>query len=450
MLSLVPAAVSLIVALLTRKVILSLFFGTLLGSFLISRSVDGAIKWLAVDGIFGQVSQSGNYQLLIVMILISGFVGVIEGSGIAENFGTWIVSKVKSPQSSQIAAWIAGLIIFFTDSGNSLILGPVFRPVFDRQGISRQKLAYILDSTSAPVCVLIPFIGWGVFIMSLLQQNHPDVGVSVTPLEAWIKTFPFQFYPFLALLLVPIAVLTKLRLGGMPEERKDENLSSSQQVSLEFITVLPIASLFICMLICFGYFVFFQGMLGGSGVRASLFIAYSFSTFLFVLVLLKERRLGFREIARSYIGGVRRVSPILVMIILAWTLSQVCKDLETGKTLTAFLGGWLRPAFLPVAVFLTGAILSFATGSSWGTFAILMPVALPLALSMGAHPWLVAGAVLSGGIFGDHCSPVSDTTLLASLGAQCVHQEHVSTQLPYAIIAALMAAMCFLVFGILL
>ncbi|MGB9977431.1 Na+/H+ antiporter NhaC family protein [Thermovenabulum sp.] len=460
-LSIIPPLVAISLALITKNVIISLFLSVFIGfSILAGGNIFVGFTNILEKGIFEQMIGKSNAQVMALMIIIGGFIALIEKSGIARTFANTITKKINTKSKAQVATWLGGLIIFFTDSGNSLILGPLFQPIYDRLKISKQKLAYILDSTSSPVCILIPFIGWGIYIMSLIQQEFSKLGIAEHEFTAFIKTLPYQFYPICTLLLVPLIAITGKDFGPMAKAellvesstdisyvktKLDNNKENAGPSMASFI--VPFVVLFVVMFSMFTYFGFPVKPVPGIKLRISMGTAYLLATFTSFYFIYKEKIMSFKEAFNTYIEGMQKMVYVLIILVLAWSLGSVCSQLQTSVFLTSIAKNFITAGMLPFFVFVIGCIVSFSTGTSWGTFAIMMPIAIPMAYSLGAPIYATIGAVLGGGLFGDHCSPVSDTTILSSMASKCDLVDHVITQLPYALTAALGAMIAYVVAG---
>ncbi len=457
-LSLLPALTSLALALATRKVLLSLAAGVFLGGTLLSHGNPLAgLLFVIEQELFVQIAKPFNSQIIFIMFLINGFVALIEGSGAVSAFARTVSRSLKGSRQTQMAAWIGGLGIFFTDSGNSLILGPIFQPLFRQAKVCKEKLAYILDTTSAPDCVLVPFIGWGIYSMSLIQAAYESIGLKEESFITFVSAIPFQFYPILTLLAVPLFIITKRDFGLMARFQKKCETSVETEVASDGskrggearsrVVLIPMIVLFMTMLSGFLFFYWSLGSLPSIKIRVTLMLAYLFATAACVGLIRKERIQLKTSLLSMYLSGLARIVPVLGIILLAWSLGDICSQAGTGRYLSSFIDSGFPPFLFPVIIFVVGAVTSFATGTSWGTFGILMPIALPIAHEIGAPMLVTIGAVLSGGVFGDHCSPISDTTIIASMGSDCILANHVNTQIPYAVTAAVAAAFAFLIAG---
>lgn len=462
-LSLLPIAVTLVIALAARNVLAGLAVGLFVGVLLISGAGPLlASKLLVTEHLVPELMDGYNAAVLVLLAFIGGFVGLMERSGGGQAFARDVTRYLTSKLRLQLAAWSGGILIFFSDLGTPLIVGPVFRDLADRLRMSRQKLAFIIDSTASPVAILVPFIGWGVYVMSLLNQQFELLGVAESDYQAFVAAIPFQFYAWLAVAMVPLLALLKLDYGAMrgveqsvtaagsaPETTTDSPPAAEADSGRAFFIWLPLLVLggVLCWLLVPLGFPFEQ--VSGSEFRAALSVAYLSAAGVLLLLLTVTGARKLLESIEIYFAGMSRMLQVAIMLVLAWALADVGAALGTGEYIAgvaaAGLPGWL----LPVTTFFFAALVSFATGSSWGTFAILFPLALPAAVATDAPLAVTIGAVLSGGLFGDHSSPISETTILAATGADCSAFDHFRTQLPYALTNGLLAAAAFVAAGML-
>lgn len=454
MASLLPVAVALVCALGLRNVLVGLFAGVLVGAFMLADAGPaGLMPFLIKDLVVPEVADSYNASVLVLLAFIGGFVRLIEWSGggfaLARAASRWVAGKARA----QLGAWFAGIAIFFSDLGTPLIVGPVFQPITDRLRVSRQKLAFILDSTSSPVAILIPFIGWGVFIMSVIADAFAANGVAQSEWDAFVGAIPFQIYAWLAIAMVP--ALTALRFDYGPMARVDAaepaaapaEASASAPRAGPVVIWLPLAVLAVSLFATLAPLGFPLRQVAGSDFRAGLASAYFFAALTLTGLMIALRLKPLFEILGEYVRGMSAMLPIAATLVLAWALGEVSEQLGTGPYVAELAREGVSGAALPAVVFLLAAIVSFATGSSWGTIVILMPLAVPAALATDAALPVVIGAVLSGGLFGDHASPVSETTLLSSTGAGISPLEHFKTQWPYALTNGALALAAFVAAG---
>ena len=450
--SILPPVIALVLALTTRNVILSLALGAF-GGFVILADYNPLLGLFATlrEGAEQLLFDSSHTLLIVLILIIGGFVGLLEQSGGMKSFASRIATWVKGPVRAQLAVWFGGIGIFFSDSATPLILGPIFQPVMARVGISREKLAYIVDSTASPVCVLVPFISWGVYIMSLIDQGYKFLEIEGNGFSTFIRLMPLQFYPVLALLTVPLVIFSKREFGPMAKAIVvDEEIPTTDDginPRLRTITI-PLLVLLGSVAALFCFFWLAYGSISGRQLNVSLIIAYLIATTTAAVVLRQERVLEVKASLRAIVQGVRKMLLIPLILILAWSLGACCQALGTGTYLAQITRRFLTPRLLAPTLFLVGSAISFGMGSAWGTFAILLPMSMRIAHTMGISLLPPIAAVLSGGLFGDHASPISDTTILASMGSGCDHLSHVRTQLPYALMPAVISTIAFYVAGI--
>lgn len=464
-LSLLPIAITLVIALAARNVLAGLAVGLFVGVLLLNGADPlAAAKLLVADHLVPELMDGYNAAVLVLLAFIGGFVALMEGSGGGQAFARDVTRFLTSRLRLQLAAWSGGILIFFSDLGTPLIVGPVFRDLADRLRLSRQKLAFIIDSTASPVAILVPFIGWGVYIMSLLHQQFELLGIAQSDYEAFLSAIPFQFYAWLAVLMVPLLALLELDFGAM-RRIEDETAQAPPPMTVSgqsapagpdlqaegrayfiWAPLLALAAVLGVVLVPQG---FPFERVSGSEFRAALSVAYLAAALLLILLLTATRTRKLLDSLETYFSGMSRMMQVAIMLVLAWALSDVGSALGTGEYIAAVAAAGLPGWLLPLTTFFFAALVSFATGSSWGTFAILFPLALPAALATDAPLAATIGAVLSGGLFGDHSSPISETTILAATGADCSAYEHFRTQVPYALTNGGLAAAAFFAAGLL-
>ncbi|MBP2077028.1 Na+/H+ antiporter NhaC [Oceanobacillus polygoni] len=465
--SLIPPIIAVILAIITKNVVISLFSGVFIGVLILSggNPLEATMSTIG-NYIYPQLSDGYNAGILVLLFFIGGFVSLMENSGGGAALAYNTIKYINSRAKAQISAWIGGLIIFFSDLGTPLIVGPVFEKVFDKLKISREKLAWIIDSTASPVAVLIPFIGWGVYIMGLIRNEFDLLNISASEFNTLIQVIPFQFYAILVVIMVPLVTLTKLEFGPMakaekriqetgalywPESkplRKADEHATYTEGSKAILIWLPLLVLFTTLfglMISFG-FPFEQ--IAGQDFRISLTTAYLFAAVTIIILMLFFKIKKFNAIFDIYTTGMQRMTYVAVTLVLAWALGTIISDMGAAIYIVEMIEGNIPAFIIPALLFIVGVIISLASGTSWGTFAIMLPIAIPMAIALDAHLLVCIGAVLSGGIFGDHTSPISDTTLLSSTGAGTDHIDHVKTQFPYALLNAVITLIGFIVAGI--
>lgn len=485
--SLLPPIVAIVLAIKTRQVFVSLFFGILLGWIIINEWNPLAGTIAAVQALVDVFKEASNTRTIMFSALVGALIAFIQKSGGVDGFVThitkylnYIESKKGNPRKSvQLLAWATGSLIFVESSINALTVGSVYRPIFDKMRISREKLSYIADSISAPTCILIPLNAWGAYIMSLLVAQGFD-----KPFQVIVQAYPLNFYPMLAALMVLTIILTQKDFGPMKkaEKRVKEEgkilrdgavpLISTDVIALQkkegikvkarnmLIPIITMVSMMPLMLILTGWphvenisqysfpLKIFHAIGEGSGstsVLYSVLIALITAGILYRV----QKIFNFKEMIDLAFQGIGGLIPVALLMMLAFAIGNVCRELGTGIYTAEVSKAWLSPNLVPFIVFVVACFIAFSTGTSWGTFAIMIPIGVPMAEVMGANVYLTIAAALGGGVFGDHCSPVSDTTIISSMASACDHIDHVKTQLPYAVTAGIIAALIYLVVGFL-
>ena len=463
-LSVVPILVTLALALYTKQVVIGLFGGVVTAVVLLTGwHPMTVLEELIKTHLVGTLTDSYNAGVIVLMVFIGGFVALMEKSGGGPAFASKMITIIASRARAQIAAWCGGIFIFYSDLGTPLIIGPVFRPLFEKLQVSREKLAFIVDSTASPVAILVPFIGWGIYIMGLLQKEFEQAGKSLDSWQVFIAVIPFQFYAVLAITVIPLMVLMKADVGAMAEaenkaakegytvvrNEQDNNkieafTHKNARARFVFLPLIVMAAVLLFMLVPLG---FPFSSVPGSVFRAALASAYFLAACTLIgLMAWHQVRTGLEGVA-LYLQGMGGMMQVVIVLVLAWTLSSLGHELGTAAYIAEQAQRGFPAWLLPLVAFLLSAIISFATGSSWGTFAIMLPLVIPTAFAIDAALLVSIGAVLSGGLFGDHCSPISETTILSATGASCRQYDHFKTQLPYALMNGSIAMVAFAVGG---
>ncbi len=452
--SLLPPLIAIVLAIISRNVILSLLLGVLGGYFIMEGPTPDALIESA-KGIWELLQKGWVLKTLVFAIFVGSIIELIQRSGGVAGFVEFLQKRkrlVRSKKEAELLAFFIGLAIFIESSITSLIAGTVSRPLTDRYGTSREKLAYICDSTAAPVCTMFPLNAWGALLLGLIGAQIEAGVIDGEPIALLGEALLFNFYALFSILLVLYTILkgidfpsyTKIDPPDIELEAKGGDL---------YALIVPIASLLILVFV----FLFITGggnMLKGSG-STSVFAAVLGSVLVSSLYYLYKKSMPAKEIVPAIFRGAKTMLPIAAILIFAFAIGDVTVKMGTGLYMAHFANAILNPALLPAGIFLLSAIIAFSTGTSWGTFSIMMPIALTIAAGMegwqsGALIPLCIAAVISGGVFGDHASPISDTTIISAMAAGCDLVAHVKTQLPWALMAALLSLSMFLLSGYLL
>lgn len=487
--SILPPVLAIALAIWTRQVFVSLLVGIWLGWVILAEGNIWTGSLDAVQGLVDVFKDAGNTRTIMFCALVGALILFIQRSGGVEGFVRRVnrfLAKYESRKAGsnrvivQLLAWLTGLLIFVESSISVLTVGALYRPVFDELKIPREKLAYIADSSSAPSSILIPFNAWGAFIMGLLAAQGFE-----HPFSTMFGAMVYNFYPMLALLLVLVVIFSKRDFGPMAraERRAREEgkllADDAQPMISEELTdveakegitprarnmIVPIGLMVLMMPVMLTYTGWgaaeaelpaagffekaFYAIGQGSGSTAVL-IAVLTSVLFSMLFYRAQGILRFREMIDLTLKGISGLMPLALLMMMAFAISTVCKELHTGQYVADITSSWLSPQLVPVLVFLISCFIAFSTGTSWGTFAIMMAIGVPMAQQLDANVYLAIAAVMGGGVFGDHCSPISDTTILSSMASASDHIDHVRTQLPYALLAGGATALLYLGIGLL-
>lgn len=483
--SLAPPLIAIVLAIWTKQVYISLILGIFLGVLIISNGnlIEGFL--MTVETLVHVFSDAGNTRTIMFGALIGAIIIFMQRSGGVTGFINYIEDRLSSMTADsdaqpkrrvQFMAFLSGVLIFVESSMSVLTTGSLFRPVFDKMGISREKLAYIADSSSAPICILLPFNGWGAMVMGLLLAQGFD-----NPFQVMMQSIMYNFYPLLALLLLILVITFGWDFGSMKKAEQRTRSGKllwddAQPMVSEEITqvdpkegvpaeignmLLPLITMVAMMPIMlvftgwhstaaldtesFSQHVFVA--LGQGSGSTSVLIAVIVSILVSSVYYAVRGFFTLKETVDLVFKGISGLMPIALLLMFAFAIGAVCRELGTGVYVAQVAENWLNPGLVPLLIFLISCFIAFSTGTSWGTFAIMIPIAIPLAEQMMFDPVIALAAALGGGIFGDHCSPISDTTILSSMAAATDHIDHVRTQFPYALIAGGVTCILYLIVG---
>lgn len=461
--SILPPIIAIVLAIWTKQVILSLFAGIWMGFTLMSGFNPLAGATASIDGLINVFTDAGDSRVVVFTLLVGSLIATIEYSGGVRGFvhfletRRWVHNRVRA----QILAWATGLVIFVESNITLLVAGSVSRPLFDRYRISREKLAYLIDATSAPVCVMIPLNAWGAVIIGLVASTGVD-----NALQVFIASIPYNFYAIAAIILAAIVIWKNIDIGPMKKaEERTQNgdilwpgalpmvdisaehaAEDDGEIPSAALMVLPILTMVFMMPV--GLYITGNGnLIEGSGSVSVLWAVIAAILVCWIMILTKGSS-SINELMRIFMKGAAALLPIATILLFALALGDVAQMLGTGVYVAGVVGGTVPGPLLAPLIFIVSAFIAFSVGSSWGTFAIMIPIAIPIATTLGFPVPLFLGAAISGAIFGDHASPISDTTVVASMASATDHIDHVRTQLPYALLAASIAATFFLIAGL--
>lgn len=464
--ALLPPLVAIILALITKEVYSSLFVGIVVGALLYSGfKFEGTVTQIFEGGIIKVLSDSYNVGILIFLVILGSVVCMMNKAGGSAAFGRWASKKIHTRVGAELAAIILGILIFIDDYFNCLTVGSVMRPVTDRHHVSRAKFAYLIDATAAPVCIIAPISSWAAAVSGFVEGQD---GLAI-----FVRTIPYNFYAILTIVMMVGMVLMKTEFGAMKTHeinalngdlyttsaRPYENATDDEAPNPRgrvIDLVIPIVVLVICCVISMIYTGgFFSGTdfvtaFSQSDASTGLAMGSAFGLVFAIIFYMVRRVINFRDCMGCIPEGFKAMVPAIMILTFAWTLKAMTDGLGAAvfveEAMRSVAGG--IEVILPAIIFLVGCGLAFATGTSWGTFGILIPIVVAVFEKSSPEMMIISmSACMAGAVCGDHCSPISDTTIMASAGAQCDHVTHVSTQLPYAIVAAAVSFVTYIVAG---
>ena len=471
--SIIPPLVAIVLALILKEAIFSLFCGIVVGALLYAGGNPGiafqTMLFSEEGGVVASLTDTSHICIIIFVVLLWVVVGALNKSGSANAFGIWAEKHIKTRVGAQIATFIMGLLIFVDDGFNSVTVGSVMRPITDRYRVSRAKLAYLLDSTAAPICVIAPVSCWAAAVSYSVPAEY-----EINGFDMFIRAIPYNLYALGTLVMIIFVVTRKLDYGPMrrheinaiggdlftsgnpPYNEYGEDGDKKKDAKISNL-LLPIIVLIVS---CVGGMLYTGGFFEGASVRDALANADSaaglamggmIAVFFTLIFYLLRKALSFKDFMSCIPGAIRSIAEPLLILVLAWTLSGITGLLGTGTFVHDAVNSVASglQMFLPVIIFVISVLLAFSTGTSWGTFTILIPIVCAVFRGWDQMLVISISACLSGAVCGDHCSPISDTTILSSAGAQSDHINHTTTQLPYAITVAAVSAVGYLLMGIL-
>ncbi len=462
-LSILPPLIAIALALITKEVYSSLIIGCFSGMLIYCLSTGGGI----IQSIYYMIVSMGeklgdNGTLIIFLAFLGALVVVITRAGGSKAYGNWAAAHIKTRSGAMFSTFLLGILIFIDDYFNCLTVGTVMRPLTDKHKISREKLAYIIDATAAPICIIAPISSWAAAVASDLGGDGFGM---------FIQAIPYNLYALLTIAMVIMVCFFKMDYGPMRKAEMraaageiDNTIGGQDFDGMEvsehgrvFDLLIPVIALIVFSILCMAYVGgFFSGDLDfisaiGEDPSTGLALGSFFALVVALIMFVPRKLISFRDFMKCTVDGVKSMIPAIAILVLAWTLSGVCRYMiGTGEFVSGIVSGSSILNLLPVFVFVVAAFLSFSMGTAWGTFGILLPIVAIICSVPDAAPMMIPamGATLAGSVFGDHCSPISDTTILASAGAKCDHIKHVSTQLPYALTVAVLCGIGYLLIGL--
>lgn len=474
-LAIVPPLIAITLALVTKQTILSLFIGLWVGTTIISKgNFLVGLPMMITDYFIPNIANEWNASLLMLITACGGFVYMIKISGTAKAFGDIVTKKVRTRKQAQLVTFFSAFAFIFTEP--TLTLGSIMRPITERLNISRVKLAYICDVMGCPFATLSPITSYSTYATGLIAATFATLSISQNAWITFIKAIPYNFYAIFGMLTLLFVIITALDIGPMYEAEKraietghligendipmtkydiDESELFKDKKITKLNFVLPLCALFIILIAMIMWTGKVQtngvgGAFKNANITLSITMAFLVAAAIAGICGVKSSIISYKDIVNQFTKGVALNSDIPIILVLAWSIGKMTGDMNLkGYLIHLVESNNISPGLMPVMIFIVGALVGFSTGSSWGVWAITIPIALPIAAQFNVPMELMIGACLSGGVFGDHCSPISDTTILASTAAGADHIQHVRTQLPYSLTVGISSAIGFLVGGLL-
>ena len=470
--ALVPAIVAIVLALITKEVYSSLFIGILIGGAFFAGSSAGGFTLGAFfdqvirDGLIKQLADPYNAGILIFLVMLGIIVVLLNKTGGSSAFGQWAKDHIKTKKGAQISTIFLGILIFIDDYFNCLTVGSVMKPITDKHKISREKLAYLIDSTAAPICIIAPISSWAAAVSGFVKEGENGLAL-------FVNAIPYNFYALLTIVMLFALVLFNIDFGPMnkfelaaensaskknQEEEASQNSKNAKVSDLIIPIVVLIVMCVLGMIYSGGFFAYgestylnFIEAFAASDASVGLVIGSVVALIFSIAYFMLRRLLSFTECMQCIPEGFKAMVPAILILALAWTLKGMTESLGAKQFVAGVVsnGASSFKLFLPAIVFLIACGLAFATGTSWGTFGILIPICIAVFPEAGDPLHIISiSACMAGAVCGDHCSPISDTTIMASAGAQCNHVNHVSTQLPYALTIAAISFVAYIIAGV--
>lgn len=462
--ALIPPIVAIALALITKEVYSSLFIGIVVGGLFWSGfNFTGTFEHVIVDGLIGSLADSYNVGILIFLVILGAVVALMNKSGGSAAFGTWAQEHIKSRVGTELATLVLGVLIFIDDYFNCLTVGSVMRPVTDKHNVSRAKLAYIIDSTAAPICIIAPISSWAAAVTGFVP--------GADGFQIFIQAIPYNFYALVTLLMVFLIIVMKVDFGPMRKHEinaingdlhstansvyEEAEMIQGNENGRGFDLVIPVLILVIScalgMLYTGGFFsgTGFVEAFSGSDASVGLSVGSTFALIIIIIYYIARRTITFKSCMESIPEGFKAMVPAILILTFAWTLKSMTDSLGAAEYVAGMMASSASGLanFLPAIIFLVACLLGFATGTSWGTFGILIPIVVALFTHDHTMMIMSISACMAGAVCGDHCSPISDTTIMSSAGAQCDHINHVNTQIPYAATAAAVSFVGYIITG---
>jgi len=470
----VPPLLTIALAIITKEVLLSLFIGVFTGSMIMTGWNPLSAMEFMIEIILGNLTDPWNMQVLIICLMLGGLIGLLVRSGGSKAFGELLGRKVKTRKGTQGATWVIGILIFFDDYFNALTNGAIMRPISDKFMISREKLSYIIDSTAVGICLIVPLSSWVAFICSLIGEAFDKAGIEGDPFAIFITGIPYNYYAWLSIFMVLLVIYLNLDFGPMAKAEKrtletgvlcdrtfsggaseEDDFSSIERKEGKAIDMLAPILLLFALALTFavytgGFFETYDLIDSFNEMDGMLALTYAISiSVVFAIIFYSIRRLSkISESLSAFVTGTKSMIFVFILLAFAWSIGTLSDELGTAEYLVGIMVGNVPAAVIPLLIFASACIMTFATGASWGTFAIMIPLAVPIAVEMDVNVLACITAVIGGGGFGNHCSPLADTAILSSASSNIRHTDHIKTQIPYSVTCAFIACIGYLLTGL--
>lgn len=451
---LIPTILTIIVCLWTKQIYIGMFAGIFSGCIILAGGNPLVGLDMSFNKLMGVAASGWNMKIILFAVLIGGMIKLMQVSGGVNGLIKWLTEKanVTTPAKAQFLTWLIGVILFFDQYTSEAATATIGKTLADKYGYSREKCAYLVDSTASPMCALLPLNSWGAYIIGLLAS----LGVADT-MGTMVKAIPVNFYCIIALAICMVVVFKNWNLGGMKEAEEkckadlsivEEFVGKDEKVSSPLLVVLPI--LVIIASVIGALLITGKGVITDGDTSVAVFYSMIIGNVVTILLCMALAKMNIKEACSQCLKGCGEMVPVAMLLVFAFCLSGICGELGIGGYISALTATHLPNFIVPALVFITAALMAFATGSSWGTFAIVIPIVVPMAAATGLPLYLLVSAQLSGAIMGDHCSMISDSTVMASAFSGCDNVKHFRTQLPYALISAAAAVVLYIVTGLIL
>lgn len=448
---LIPTILTIIVCLATKKIFVGMFVGIFSGCIILAEGNFLAGLGMSFDKLIGVVASAWNMKIILFATLIGGMIKLMQVSGAVNGLIRWLQKKAKvtTPAKAQFLTWLIGVLLFFDQYTSEAVTATIGKTLANNYGYSREKVAYLVDSTASPMCALLPLNSWGAYIIGLLAT----LGITDT-MGVMVKALPFNFYCIIALAICLVVIFRNWNIGSMKTVEQsvavmtDEVEQADEKTATPWLVVVPILVIIACVI--GGQYITGAGVFSDGDTSTSVFYAMLIGNVVTILMCMCCAGMKYGETVKACGQGILEMVPVAMLLVFAFCLSGICGELNIGAFISGITAAHIPNAVVPALVFITGALMAFATGSSWGTFAIMIPIVVPMAEASVIPLNILVAAMLSGAIMGDHCSMISDSTVMASAFSGCDNVSHFRTQLPYALISAGAAAILYLITGFLM